>query len=500
MKIAFATDFREWMEKKRWTQSALAEHLGVQRQSIHNWVSGISLPQSSETILKLFTLGGDELISFENKEERPNVPKKNSYFEIEGGYPISGEIMIPGAKNATLPMLCGALLTEQECLFRSVPEISDVATLLEIFQYIGVKVERDIKARTVTIRAKNLQPEKLLECRKAKKMRATILMLGPLLARYGVVSIPLPGGCVIGARSNASHLDAFKTLGAEVMETEDRITVKFSKKKFANSWVLFSEASVTATENLALFCAGVDCDSDLFFTAAEPHVVATTRMLQQMGAKFTGIGTHHLSIHGGAHLHGGEFVIPTDGLLVGTYAIAATLTKGDLLIKNVDHRELLSFYGAFKRIGANFELLENALHVKPVGKLTALTKLQTAIFPGFSTDLQSPFGVLLTQCEGESLVFETLFENRLTYLQELEKMGAKVQMLNPHQARIFGQTKLKGAEVQSWDLRAGAAMVLAGLAAEGMTRVSNVEYIDRGYENFPENLTKLGGVVRRVER
>ncbi len=500
MKITFAADFREWMEEKRWTQSALADHLGVQRQSIHNWASGSSLPQSADTILKLFALGGDDLIEFENKEDRPNVPKKTAYFEVEGGNPISGEIMIPGAKNATLPMLCGALLTEHECLFRSVPDISDVAMLLEIFQEIGADVERDIEARTVTIRAKNLQPEKLVECRKAKKMRATILMLGPLLARYGEASIPLPGGCVIGARSNASHLDAFKTLGAEVEETEDKITVKFNRNKFSNSWVLFSEASVTATENLALFCAGVDCEADLFFTAAEPHVVATTRMLQQMGARFTGTGTHHLSIHGGAHLHGGEFVIPTDGLLVGTYAIAATLTGGDLLIKNVDHRELLSFYGAFKRVGAKFELLDNALHVLPVEKLTAIPKLQTAIFPGFSTDLQSPFGVLLTQCEGESMVFETLFENRLTYLQELEKMGAKVTSLNPHQARIFGKTKLKGAEVQSWDLRAGAAMVLAGLAAEGTTIVSNVEYIDRGYENFPENLTRLGGIVRRVER
>lgn len=500
MKISFASDFREWMEKNRWSQSALADHLGVQRQSIHNWASGSSVPQSADTISKLFVLGGDKLIAFDNPEDRPNIPKKNSYFEVEGGNPISGEIMIPGAKNATLPMLCGALLTDQECLFRSVPDISDVATLLDIFEYIGAEVKRDVEARTVMVRAKDLRPEKLLECSKAKKMRATILMLGPLLARYGEVSIPLPGGCVIGARSNAAHLNAFRTLGAEVEETEERITVKFSLNKFANSWVLFSEASVTATENLALFCAGVDSEADLFFTAAEPHVVATTRMLQQMGAKFTGIGTHHLSIHGGAHLHGGEFVIPTDGLLVGTYAIAATLTGGDLLIKNVDHRELLSFYGAFKRVGANFELLDNSLRVMPAEKLMAIPKLQTAIFPGFSTDLQSPFGVLLTQCEGESLVFETLFENRLTYLQELEKMGAKVKMLNPHQARIFGPTKLKGAEVQSWDLRAGAAMVLAGLAAEGVTRVSNVQYIDRGYENFPENLTKLGGIVRRVER
>jgi UDP-N-acetylglucosamine 1-carboxyvinyltransferase len=499
MRIAFAMDLRKWMEEERWTPSGLADYLGVQRQSVHNWLSGMSVPNNAEVVTKLFELGGDELILFTDPTERPNIPKKNFYFDVEGGNQLHGELTIPGAKNATLPMLCAALLTEDECIFRNVPEISDVATLLDIFQYIGAEVSRDFSSKTVSVRAQNLLPEKLLECKKAKKMRATILMLGPLLARFNEVSIPLPGGCVIGARSNASHLDAFRTLGAFIEETPERITVRFSVPKYSNNTVLFSEASVTATENLALFCSGRDEEAELFFTAAELHVVATVRMLQQMGAKISGAATHSLSIHGGKHLHGGEFVIPPDGLLVGTYAIATTLTGGNVLLKNVSHRELLSFYGAFQRVGGKFELLDNALRVTTPKKLTALPKLQTAIFPGFSTDLQSPFGVLLTQCEGESMIFETLFENRLTYLQELEKMGAKVQQLNPHQARIFGPTLLRGAQVQSWDLRAGAAMVLAGLAAEGITRISNVQYIDRGYERFPENLESLGAVVRRVE-
>ncbi len=499
MKISFDTDLRDWMDQERWTPSGLADHLGVQRQSVHNWISGTSIPNSSEVVTKLFELGGDTLIRFSDTGDRPKILKKNTYFDVEGGHELHGELTVPGAKNATLPMLCAALLTEDECIFRNVPDISDVATLLEIFEYIGAKVSRDLSTRTVSVQARNLSPEKLLECRKAKKMRATILMLGPLLARFNEVSIPLPGGCVIGARSNASHLDAFRTLGAFVEETPDKITVRFARPKYANNSVLFSEASVTATENLALFCAGRDESAELFFTAAEVHVVATVRMLEQMGAKITGTATHSLSIHGGKHLHGGEFLIPPDGLLVGTYAIATALAGGDLLIKNVSHRELLSFYGAFQRVGAQFKLLDNSLRVTTSKKLTAIPKLQTAIFPGFSTDLQSPFGVLLTQCEGESMVFETLFENRLTYLQELEKMGAKVQQMNPHQARIFGATPLRGAVVQSWDLRAGAAMVLAGLAAKGITRVSNVEYIDRGYEKFPETLELLGAVVRRVE-
>jgi UDP-N-acetylglucosamine 1-carboxyvinyltransferase len=218
-----------------------------------------------------------------------------------------------------------------------------------------------------------------------------------------------------------------------------------------------------------------------------------------MGADIDGIGTHYLRIRGRKDLHGGEFTIPPDGLLVGTYAIAGILTQGDLLIENVDHRELFSFYGMLKRVGANFEMKENALHIFGEQKMCSIPKIQTAIYPGFSTDLQSPFGVLLTQCKGESLVFETLFENRLTYLSELEKMGAKIQILNPHQAKITGPVQLQGAEVQSWDLRAGAAMVLAGLIAKGKTRISNVNYIDRGYENFPENLAKLGAKIKRIE-
>ncbi|NJP03945.1 UDP-N-acetylglucosamine 1-carboxyvinyltransferase [Candidatus Gracilibacteria bacterium] len=422
-----------------------------------------------------------------------------SIFEVEGGHRLEGEIRISGAKNAALPMLCASLLTPEKCVFRDVPAISDIEVLLDIFRMLGATVDRDFKNQTVSIEAKNIDPTKLKNCPLARKMRASILMLGPLLARFGEVDIPLPGGCVIGARPNSAHLDAFSALGVAIDADDQHINLNFERKTFLAKRVLFSEASVTATENLAIFCAGIADEAELFFTAAESHVVATTKMLEQMGAKIEGIGTHSLKIRGTKKLKGGEFIIPSDDLLVGTYAIASVLTGGDLLIKNVDHRTLLSFYGLFERAGANFEMLSDSLRVLPSPVLRSIPKLQTAIFPGFSTDLQSPFGVLLTQCEGESLVFETLFENRLTYLMELEKMGAKVQMLNPHQAKITGKTKLSGASVQSWDLRAGAAMVLAGLVTEGVTRISNVNYIDRGYENFPENLVSLGAKIVRSE-
>ncbi len=421
------------------------------------------------------------------------------FFEVEGGAKLKGTVHIPGAKNAALPMLCAALLTDQKCTFHNVPHISDVEVLLDIFEEIGVEVTRKWKAKRIEVQAKKINVKKLAKCELLKKLRASLLVIGPVLARMGEVEIYQPGGCILGARPNFIHLDGLQTLGAKIVREDDKIGLTFNRKSLKNNRILLSEASVTGTENLAMFLAGQDEQSEIYFSAAEPHVQGTLRMLCAMGADVYGIGTHYLKIQGMKHLHGGEFTIPPDGLLVGTYAIAGILTGGDLKIKNVDHRELFSFYGMLKRIGANFEMEEDSLYVFGEQKMCSIPKIQTAIYPGFSTDLQSPFGVLLTQCKGESLIFETLFENRLTYLTELEKMGANIEILNPHQAKVTGPVELRGAEVQSWDLRAGAAMVLAGLIAKGKTRISNVNYIDRGYENFPENLAKLGAKIKRVE-
>ena len=422
-----------------------------------------------------------------------------SHFEINGGKQLSGEVIIPGAKNAALPMLCAALLTEEQCTFHDVPNIADIRTLLEIFETLGAQVTHDKKKRTVEIEAKNIDPSKLPSCHQAKKMRATLLLMGPLLARFGEVEIPQPGGCVIGARSNSIHVDGLTLLGAKNISTPENIYLQFKSKTLKEHRLLLPEASVTGTENLAMFLSGKDDSCEMYFCAAEPHVCATLNMLVQMGAKIEGIGTHHLKIKGSSSLKGGAFTIPPDGILVGTYAIAAILTHGNLHIHNVNHQELFSFYGLLKRAGAAFEMHEKSLEITPTQKLEAITKIQTGIYPSFSTDLQSPMGVFLTQCEGTSQVFETLFENRLTYLNELEKMGAQIEILNAHQARITGAQQLRGAEVTSWDLRAGAAMVLAGLIAEGTTKVTNIEYIDRGYENFVENLQKLGANIKRVD-
>ncbi len=425
-----------------------------------------------------------------------------SYFKVNGGNKVSGEINIPGAKNAALKMFCASLLTREKCILTNVPEISDLKLLLKIFNKIGVETSWDTKNKIVEIQAKTIDPSKLAGCEEVKKFRASILMMGPLLARCGECEILKPGGCVLGARPNVIHTDGFNILGAKVIETDEKISGTFSRKTFKNKRILLPEASVTGTENLSIFAAGVEDSVEILFAASEPVVGGTHRMLVKMGAKIEGIGTHHLKIKGKnwKKLKGGTFEIPPDGILAGTYAIAAILTKGDLLLKNVDHFELFSFYGLLKRAGCNFEMDGNNLKIKPSKKpLKAISKIQTAIFPAFASDLQSPMGLLATQCDGESMIFETLYDGRLTYLNELEKMGAKIEFLNAHQAKVFGPTKLKGTEVQSWDLRAGATMVLAGMIAEGTTKVTNIQYIDRGYENFEENLQNLGIDIQRVK-
>jgi len=421
------------------------------------------------------------------------------HFLIRGGKKLNGTVVIPGAKNAALKMLCAALLTPEKCVIKNIPRIGDVETLLQIFRDIGVLVKENWKEKTVEIQAKKIDLVALEKNELVKKIRASLLLIGPILSRTGRIKIMTPGGCIIGARSHQLHLDAFETLGVRILRDDDFIELSFEKKKIATRQILLPEASVTGTENLAIFLTGQMEKTDIYFTAAEPHVVALLDMLRSMGAKISGAGTHHITIEGTKKIRGGIFSVPPDNILVGTYAVAAIITRGSVRISPVNHAELFSFYGILKRLGANFLMEKDALVIEPCKKLQSITKVKTAIFPGFPTDLQSPVGVLLTQCEGKSLLFETLFENRLTYLNELEKMGAKIKILNPHQAKITGISSLKGAEVVSWDLRAGAAVVLAGLIAKGKTKVSQINYIDRGYENFVETLQSLGADIKRVK-
>ncbi len=412
---------------------------------------------------------------------------------IEGKHQLHGSVQVSGSKNATLPILCAALLSSKPITLHNVPKISDVVELLKIFTSMGVKTT--FQGSTATIDASSLTNTGLDETM-IGKMRGSILLFGPVLARLGELNIPFPGGCVLGKRSVHSHTYAFECLGAQIIQSDTRIHLKMQKAQAAQ--VLMPEMSVTATENAITLAALTPGKSILKLVAAEPHVQDLCHFLNQLGAKISGIGTHYLEIEGVSELHGGEYTITGDYLEAGTFAIAGLVTGGDLEVTGINTAQLDPFWQKLTEMGANYQLKENSFRVLPTPRLQATT-LRTAVHPSFATDLQAPFSVLMTMAEGESTIFETLFEGRLNYLFELEKMGAKIQMLNTHQAKISGPSRLKGVPIASIDIRAGAAMVLAALAAEGNTEISNIKYIDRGYENLDGKLKALGAKISRVD-
>ena len=413
-------------------------------------------------------------------------------FIVNGGKPLKGTVTVSGSKNATLPILCATLLSNEPCIINNVPDIADIHSLLKIFKHLNVKAS--FNNGTVKIDASNLKTKEIpheLTC----SMRASILLLGPLLARTKKVKMPFPGGCVLGKRSVQAHTYALEKLGAEIVD--DIQTLHLKAEKLRGKKIIMPEISVTGTENALMVAAVTPGHTEIRLAAAEPHVQDLCIFLNKMGAKISGIGTHFIEIEGVESLHGATHSVTGDYLEAGTFAIAALTTGGEIKINGIQTNQLDSFWEKLDEAGAKYKLKEDEIHILPTKKLNAITSLRTAVYPSFPTDLQAPFAVLLTQAEGESYIFETLFDNRLQYLYELEKMGAKVEVHNPHQASIQGPTPLKGVPISSLDLRAGAAMVLAALCAEGTTEISNINYIDRGYENFEEKLQKLGARIRR---
>jgi len=348
---------------------------------------------------------------------------------------------------------------------------------------------------TVRIQTAKLKTTKV-SAELAGQMRASILLLGPLIARGGKAEIAFPGGCVIGKRSIHAHKYALEKLGAVDKSTPS--TLKFVAKEIVANAFNLPEMSVTATENALMAAALTPNETKIRMAAYEPHVQNLCEFLRKLGAKIEGSGTHTVKITGVKNPVGVTHTCITDYLEVGTFAVAALVTQGNVRIEGVKPEQLDSFFQKLEEIGAKFTVGADYMELKPTKKFQPC-EIKTAVFPGFPTDLQAPFGVLLTQAAGKSRIFETLFEGRLNYLFELEKMGAKVEVFNPHQAVIFGGNRLKGANVTSCDLRAGAAMVLAALNACGKSEITNIGYIDRGYENFEEKLQNLGADITRVK-
>ncbi len=414
-------------------------------------------------------------------------------YQITGGIPLQGEVSIGGSKNAALPMIAAAVLVSGETVLTNVPRLRDVEVMLEILEFLGAVTQ--FQEGTVRINTQQLT-NRPIPGEFVSRLRGSIVLLGPLLARFGVVEMSYPGGCVLGKRSVAAHLEAFVQMGARDMSTGDVLHLQGALKP---GRVILPEFSVTATENAILAAALTPGETRIDIAAAEPHVQELSRMVHAMGAEMSGIGTHTVMVRGVRALRPVEWCVCSDYLEAGCFVVAALVTKGKLRLRNVEDEHLLSFLDVVRRAGGvlKYDAAEKTLLVD--GELSFLNamKIRTNIFPGFPTDLQAPMGVAMTQAKGVSRIFERLFEGRLAYLYELEKMGAHVEILNAHEALVIGPTSLRGRIVASNDIRAGAAMVLAALAAEGETIVTDVRYIERGYDRLDEKLRAVGAVIHR---
>lgn len=415
-------------------------------------------------------------------------------YKITGGRPLQGEVTISGSKNAALPLIAAAVVASGETVLRNVPRLRDTEMMLRILEHLGA--ETSFVDGTVRIRTDNMV-SKPIPVELTSKLRASIVLLGPLLARFGVADMAYPGGDSIGKRPVEAHLLAFEQMGATNMSTPDTLHLQGQLRP---SRIILPEFSVTATENAIMAAALVEGETKIELAAAEPHVQAVAQMVQRMGADVEGIGTHTLVIRGKKDLKPTEFRVPFDYLEAGSMVVAALITKGKVRLKDIDEEHLLSFLDVIRRAGAIFkyDAADKTLFID--GELSFLNAMQvrTNIYPGFHTDLQAPMGVLMTQTKGVSRIFERLYEGRLAYLYELEKMGAHIEILNSHQALIIGPTPLKGRLVASNDLRAGAAMVLAGLVAEGQTIITDVHWIERGYDRLDEKLRAMGAQIERI--
>lgn len=416
-------------------------------------------------------------------------------YQITGGVPLQGEITISGSKNAALPMIAASVLISGETILQNVPRLRDTELMLRILEFLGAKTT--FQNGTVSIDTKHLE-SRPIPAELVSRLRGSIVLLGPLLARFGIVEMSYPGGCVLGKRPVEAHVLALEQMGAINMSTPEVLHLQGQPKA---SHIILPEFSVTATENAILAAALTQGETRIDLAAGEPHVQAVAEMVKAMGAEVEGIGTHTVRVRGRKDLKPVDVRVPFDYLEAGCLVIAALVTRGKLRLRDVDNEHLLSFLDTVKRAGGVLKYSKEEKTLLVDGELSFLNAMnvKTMIHPGFPTDLQAPLGVAMTQAKGVSRMFERLYEGRLAYLYELEKMGAHVEILNSHQALIIGPTPLRGRLVASNDIRAGAAMVLAALCAEGETTITDVRYIERGYDRLDEKLRGLGAKIERIE-
>lgn len=417
-----------------------------------------------------------------------------SRYLVHGGVPLRGTVDAAANKNAVLPIMAATLLTDDECVLTNVPQITDVVVMGNLLRELGARVEglgsNELRICCADVRETQLNPSLV------KKLRASVTLVGPLLARHGRVRTHHPGGCVIGRRDIGTHLDALSSLGGVVSEVDSDYEI--TADRLRGTSVFLDEASVTATENTVMAACLAHGQTIIKHAACEPHVEDCCRFLAKMGARISGIGSNLIRVDGVEALHGAEYRISTDHVDVGTFAVAAALTGGDLLIRNFvpEHFELPGL--VLRRMGIQLEIGDGTLHVLP-SEPVAIRKLATDPWPGFPTDLASVFIVLATQAQGTTLVHDWMYEGRMFFIDKLVTMGANIVLCDPHRCVITGPTPLRGRTVYSPDLRAGAALVLAGLAAKGASEIHDVQLVERGYENFVDRLSALGGRIEKVD-
>jgi len=412
---------------------------------------------------------------------------------IQGGLPLDGEVRISGAKNAVLPILAATLLGDTPSLISNVPHLRDVTTTMSLLGQLGASITVDermgieVDPRTVN---NHKAPYDLV-----KTMRASILVLGPLVARYGEAEVSLPGGCAIGARPVNVHIDGLRALGAEI-DVEDGY-VRARAKKLKGARLVLDVVSVTGTENLLMAAVLAEGTTIIENAAREPEVTDLANYLIKMGAKISGAGTAVITIEGVEHLQGCEYTVLPDRIETGTFLVAAAITGGRIHIRDTDPTILDSVYEKLNKAGAEVRLGSNSIDIDMKGKRPKAVDLRTSPYPGFPTDMQAQFVAMNAVAEGAGQIVETVFENRYMHVQEMQRMGADIRV-EGNTAITRGVDTLKAAPVMATDLRASASLILAGLVAEGDTIVDRIYHIDRGYERIEEKFSQLGAKIGRI--
>ena len=412
---------------------------------------------------------------------------------IKGGNALEGTINCSGAKNAALPMIASTILSDEKVTLKNLPYLQDITTMFELLGSMGSEIVLD-ESMDFTIKSNNLTD---IEARYelVKTMRASILVLGPLIAKYGKARIALPGGCAIGSRPVNYHLDSLKQMGAKIVLKNGYIEASAKRLKGAN--IRFNGITVTGTENIMMAATLAKGKTILSNVAKEPEIIDLAEMLNSMGAKINGAGSNQITIDGVDKLSGTSYEIPADRIEAGTYLVAGVVTKGDITIEGINPERLMRVIEKLKSSGAQIDLTKNSISLSMKKDVPEPVDITTAPFPEFPTDMQAQFSVINAISSGISNIYETVFENRFMHVLELNRMGCDIEVSGNH-AVIKGVKSLYGAQVMATDLRASASLILAGLCADGETIVDRIYHIDRGYERIEEKLSYLGANIVRL--